>query len=66
MKLLTKKQLKEKVGYSFSHIDRLERLDGPNRFPQRVKPFGRNGRAFWLEEEVDHWITQRVIERNSV
>jgi len=62
MKLLTKKQLKEKVGYSNQHIDRLER-DG--RFPQRVKPFGLNGRAFWVDEEIDDWIQQLVIARNS-
>jgi len=30
MKLLTKKQLKEKVGYSNQHIDRLEK---EKRFP---------------------------------
>jgi predicted DNA-binding transcriptional regulator AlpA len=62
MKLLTKKQLKEKVGYSNQHIDRLEK---EKRFPQRVKPFGLNGRAFWVDEEVDDWITQRIIERDS-
>ncbi|MFC1689181.1 helix-turn-helix transcriptional regulator [Pseudomonadota bacterium] len=62
MKLLTKKQLKEKVGYSFSHIDRLEKA---NRFPQRVKPFGRNGRAFWVDEEVDDWIANLILERGS-
>lgn len=63
MKLLTKKQLKEKVGYSFSHIDRLEKA---GRFPQRVKPFGPNGRAFYVDEEVDDWIYQQIMERDSI
>ena len=62
MKLLTKKQLKDKVGYSFSHIDRLEKA---GRFPQRVKPFGLNGRAFWVNEEIDDWITTLLMERGS-
>lgn len=62
MKLLTKKQLKEKVGYSYQHIDRLEKA---GLFPKRVKPFGLNGRAFWVESEVDDWIAQRIIERDS-
>jgi prophage regulatory protein len=63
MKLLTKTQLKEKVGYSSQHIDRLEQA---GLFPKRVKPFGRNGRAFWVEEEVDDWIQQKLIERDSI
>lgn len=62
MKLLTKKQLKEKVGYSLSHIDRLEKS---GEFPKRVKPFGLNGRAFYVDEEVDDWITQLIMERDS-
>lgn len=62
MKLLTKKQLKEKVGYSFSHIDRLEKA---GEFPKRVKPFGLNGKCFYVDEEINLWITQRIMERDS-
>ncbi len=62
MKLLTKKQLKEKVAYAYQTIDRLEKA---GLFPRRVKPFGRNGRAFWLEEEVNDWIQQKILERDS-
>ena len=61
-KLLNKKLLKEKIGYSNQHIDRLEKS---GRFPRRVKPFGLNGRAFWVEEEVNDWIQQKIEERDS-
>ena len=57
-KLLNKKLLKEKIGYSNQHIDRLEKAGA---FPLRVKPFGLNGRAFWVEEEVDDWIQHRLL-----
>ncbi len=60
--LLNKKQLKEIVSYSDSHIDRLEKS---GRFPRRVKPFGPNGRAFWVREEVGDWIQRRIDERDS-
>ena len=62
MKLLTKSELRHKIGYSPSHIDRLEKA---GRFPRRVKPFGRNGRAFWSEHEVDDWVQQKMDERDS-
>jgi prophage regulatory protein len=61
-KLLNKKQLKEIIGYSYQHIDRLEKA---RRFPLRVKPFGLNGRAFWVEQEIDDWIQQKIEERDS-
>jgi prophage regulatory protein len=61
-KLLNKKQLKDVVGYSFSHIDRLEKA---GRFPRRVKPFGINGRAFWASNEIQDWIQEKLMERDS-
>lgn len=61
-KLLNKKQLKEVVGYSDSHIARLE---AEGNFPRRVKPFGPNGRAFWVREEIGDWIQKRIEERDS-
>jgi prophage regulatory protein len=62
MKLLTKSELRQKIGYSPSHIDRLEKA---GCFPRRVKPFGPNGRAFWPEHEVDDWVQQKMDERGS-
>ena len=61
-KLLNKKQLKDVVGYSFSHIDRLEKA---GRFPRRVKPFGINVRAFWVSNEIQDWIQEKLMERDS-
>ena len=61
-KLLNKKQLKEKIAYSNQHIDRLEKS---GCFPRRVKPFGLNGRAFWVDDEVNDWIQQKILERDS-
>lgn len=58
MRLLSKKQLKEKVVYSIQHITRLEQA---GRFPKRVR-LGEN-RVAWLESEVDEWIQQRLNER---
>ena len=61
MKLLTKKQVRELVCYSFAHIDRLE---AQGRFPKRVRlgPM----RVAWVEQEVHDWITALVEKRNSV
>ncbi len=60
MKLLSKKQLKEKVVYSIQHITRLEQA---GKFPRRLR-LGDN-RVAWLESEVDDWIQQKLIERDS-
>lgn len=60
MKLLSKKQVREKVLYSFAHIARLEAI---GRFPQRV-PLG-PGRVGYVEQEVDDWITKRIAERDQ-
>ena len=61
--LITKKQLLELVPFSHTHILRLE---NENRFPRRVKPYeGRNGRAFWLLEEVEEWIQAQIAKRDN-
>ena len=60
MKLLSKKQLREKVLYSINHITRLEQA---GRFPKRIR-LGDN-RVGWLESEVDDWIMQKLRERDS-
>ncbi|QXT40980.1 helix-turn-helix transcriptional regulator [Gymnodinialimonas ceratoperidinii] len=58
MKLLTKKQVREKVGFSFAHIDRMENA---KRFPQRVKI---GFRVFWSDEEIEVWITSHLNARS--
>lgn len=51
MKLLSKRQVKERVLYSFAHIDRLERA---GKFPKRVQ-LGQH-RVGWVEDEIDAWL----------
>ena len=60
MKLLSKKQVREKVLYSFAHIARLE---AAGLFPKRV-PLG-PGRVGYVEEEVENWIIKRIAERDA-
>jgi len=60
MKLLTKKAVRDKIGFSFAHIDRLE---AAGQFPQRVKV---GFRVFWLESEIDDWIKDRLAERDAL
>lgn len=59
MRLLTKKQVRERVCYSPAHIDRLE---AEGRFPRRVR-LGVS-RVAWVEDEVTAWIADRVAERD--
>ena len=58
MKLLTKKQVREKIGFSFAHIDRME-IAG--RFPIRVKI---GYRVFWSDEEIESWILAHLNTRS--
>jgi len=60
MKLLTKKQVREMVSYSFAHIDRLEK-DG--KFPRRVR-LGQM-RVVWVESEIEEWIKAQIAKRDA-
>jgi len=60
MKLLSKKQVREKVLYSPQHIARLE---AAGQFPKRVR-LGQ-GRVGWVEDEVEDWLKARVAERDA-
>lgn len=60
MKLLSKRQVREKVLYSFAHIARLE---AAGLFPTRVL-LG-PGRVGYVEEEVDDWIKIRMAARKA-
>ncbi len=59
-RLLSKKQVKERVVYSFAHIDRLERA---GLFPLRVR-LG-NGRCGWVEQEIEDWIQAKMALRRA-
>ena len=59
MKLLSKRQVKEVVLYSFAHIDRLEKA---GQFPKRVR-LGQN-RVGWVEQEVYDWLQLKLDARN--
>lgn len=60
MRLLSKKQVRELVLYSFAHIDRMETA---GTFPKRVR-LGQH-RVGWVESEVIDWIEQRVWQRDN-
>ena len=58
LRILRRKELKAKVGYSPAHIDRMEKA---GLFPRRVE-LG-PGAVGWIEHEVDAWIEARAAER---
>ena len=60
MKLLSKKEVREKVLYSFAHIARLE---AAGQFPKRV-PLG-PGRVGYVDEEIEDWIRERIAIRDQ-
>ena len=63
-RLLTKKDLRHKIGFSFAHIDRLEAQSTPpgrTTFPRRVRI---GFRVFWSESEVDQWIADQLAYRS--
>lgn len=60
MKLLSKRQVREKVLYSPAHIDRLEKA---GQFPKRVR-LGQH-RVGWLESEVEDWLQARLDDRDK-
>lgn len=57
--LVSKKQVKEMVLYSYAHIDRLE---AQGLFPKRVR-LGQN-RVGWVRSEVEDWIRARIEQRD--
>ncbi|WP_428150932.1 helix-turn-helix transcriptional regulator [Brevundimonas sp.] len=60
MKVLSKQQVRDKVLYSPAHIARLE---AAGQFPKRIR-LGTH-RVGWIEAEVENWIHQRILERDS-
>ncbi len=60
MRLLSKKQVREKVLYSPAHIARLEKA---GTFPKRVR-LGQ-GRVGWVEQEIDDWLKALIAKRDG-
>ena len=62
-RLLSKKQVKEIVLFSYAHIERMEKA---GRFPKRVRlshyPRGRCG---YVETEILEWLQARIAERDT-
>ena len=58
--LLSKKQVRAMVLYSYAQIDRLERA---GKFPKRIR-LGPN-RVGWIKVEIESWIEDRIAERSS-
>lgn len=63
-RLLSKKQIREIVGFSFAHIDRMEtETDYVHLgFPKRVQI---GFRVFWVEEEVHAWVAAQIAKRDA-
>lgn len=64
-KLLSYKCLGERgVSYSEEHLRRLAQV---GEFPQPVKlsDAGRGSRKAWVESEIDAWIDERIVARDT-
>lgn len=63
MRILTKREVAEKISYHPESIGRLEASAG---FPRRLRlgP-GKHGRVGWIESEVDDWILWRAALRDQ-
>ena len=59
-RLLSKRQVREKVLYSPAHIARLE---AAGQFPKRVQ-IGPS-RVGWVEAEVEDWLLKRIAARDE-
>ena len=59
MKLLSKKEVRERISLSFAQIDRLE---AEGKFPKRVHL---GFRVAWVEDEVHDWIVARIAQRDA-
>lgn len=61
MRLLSKRQVKELVLYSPTHIQRLE---NEGTFPKRIRlGTGPRSRVGWIEQEILDWLQRRIDAR---
>ena len=63
-RLISKKQVKEIVGFGLAHIDRMENDPAYTHlgFPKRVRI---GFRVFWVEEEVYAWVAKQIAKRDA-
>ena len=63
-RLLSKKQVREIVGFSFAHIDRMENDPAYAHlgFPKRVQV---GFRVFWVEAEIHDWVAAQIAKRDA-
>lgn len=63
-KLLSKKQVRELVGFSYAHLDRFEFDDAyvGYGFPKRIRI---GHRVFWVEREIQDWIAAQIAKRET-
>ena len=63
-KLLSKKQVREIVGFGFAHIDRMENDPAYAHlvFPKRVRI---GFRVFWVEVEIYDWVAAQIAKRDA-
>lgn len=59
-RIITEKELGDRVPYSASQIRRLEKA---GTFPRRIK-LGPN-RVGWVASEIEEWLRQRLDERGA-
>ena len=58
-RLLSKKAVREIVGFSFAHIARLETA---GLFPKRLRI---GGRVFWVLSEIQDWVHKHIAARDA-
>lgn len=63
-RLLSKKQVREIIGFGFAHIDRMENdpAYASLGFPKRVWI---GFRVFWVEAEIDDWFAAQISKRDA-
>lgn len=61
MRILSRKQVRDMVSISFAEIARREKR---GEFPSRIQ-ISKN-RVGWLETEIEAWITELVIKRDTL
>lgn len=60
VRVLRFKEVKERVGYSRMHVDRLEKA---GKFPGRIE-LGPNS-VGWVESEIDEWLAAKIRQRRA-
>jgi predicted DNA-binding transcriptional regulator AlpA len=64
MRLLTKRDVCQKIGFSRAHVDRLTNDEDYAKFAF-PKPTRIGYKVLWSETEVDAWIAAQLARRGS-